>query len=93
MFLFPHHFGGVMPVTDEMLEDVPRTIHDGQEKFSDICKTCGHTRANHLVSDKGLNIFAVGECNFQTEIELLDPEGKPTGQYQFKKCECEKFNG
>ncbi len=55
----------------------------GQEKWSDLCKTCGHSRGDHMAGEGSVplaNPNAVGRCNHCTvgvkDYAKLDKDGK-----------------
>lgn len=63
-----------------------RIIFEGdQERWSDRCATCGHSRADHLVHPGAVgNLFAVSNCNSKGGSQLKpDPDND---------CKCEVFS-
>lgn len=88
-----------MPTEADYQNDIPRLIAPKQgemfvnAKFSDLCANCGHTRAQHLVDPRALNLFATDECKSEQFVYAYDENDKklPINEGDFAICECERY--
>ncbi len=81
-----------MPATDR---EPPKLINTEIGRYSDRCSDCDHTRADHLASPQGLNIFAVDECTVLVCVLPLGEAHIKHAQYTcgLAPCDCDKWAG